>query len=322
VDNILISLDTSQDVEDLFKDSTKAAQKEVRSEETHKEDEQVVEKFGKEDEIRKDAERTEEGSSHEEEKHDNEPAASTEHTTPKVKQTFLASALSINVDDMDAEELMQLSRAAFTKAKERSAMKTEKRVRVITRAADRISKLLPSPITFQGNDDADNLEKALDSFNSIFSLLEKAAADKVQREFMQKKLEEICKTIEWDKKVLVDTAKEIKDCIIKGKALYSKCIHSFSFVKDIIDIIHKEEENLRKMAANCHNSKQSIIDFDKVVSTSMDKIRVLEVEKNRVLNRFSELRSLLTPKISILEKAKEDIEKLRQSSSGPAPTTM
>jgi hypothetical protein len=53
----------------------------------------------------------------------------------------------------------------------------------------------------------------------------------------------------------------------------------------------------------------------------MDKIRVLEAEKSRVLNRFSELRSLLTPKISILEKA-EDIEKLRQSNSGPAPTTL
>ena len=54
----------------------------------------------------------------------------------------------------------------------------------------------------------------------------------------------------------------------------------------------------------------------------MDKIRVLEVEKSKVLNRFFELRSLLTPKISILEKAKEDIEKLRQSNSRPAPTTL
>jgi hypothetical protein len=126
---------------------------------------------------------------------------------------------------------------------------------VITRAADRISKLLPSPITFQGNDDADNLDKALNKFDSIFSSLEKVATYKVEREFMQKKLDEICKTIEWDKKVLVDTAKEIKDCIIKGKALYSKCIHSFSFVKDIVDIIHKEEENLRKMAADYHNSE-------------------------------------------------------------------
>jgi hypothetical protein len=106
VENIPISLDTSQDVEDLFKDSTEAAQKEVRSEETHKEDEPVVEKSGKEDEIIKEAERTKEGSSHEEEKHDNVPTASTEHTTPKAKQTLLASDLSTNVEDMDAEELM------------------------------------------------------------------------------------------------------------------------------------------------------------------------------------------------------------------------
>jgi hypothetical protein len=58
------------------------------------------------------------------------------------------------------------------------------------------------------------------------------------------------------------------------------------------------------------------------VSTTIDKIRVLEVEKSRVLNRFFELRSLLTPKISILEKAKEDIEELRKSNFGLAPTAL
>lgn len=52
MDNIPISLDTSQDVEDLFKDSTEAAQKKVQSEETQKEVEPVVEKSGEKDEIR------------------------------------------------------------------------------------------------------------------------------------------------------------------------------------------------------------------------------------------------------------------------------
>jgi hypothetical protein len=54
----------------------------------------------------------------------------------------------------------------------------------------------------------------------------------------------------------------------------------------------------------------------------MDKIRVLEAKKSKVLNRFSELRILLTPKISIFEKSKEYIEDLRKPNSRIAPTTL
>jgi hypothetical protein len=116
--------------------------------------------------------------------------------------------------------------------------------------------------------------------------------------------------------------KEINDCIHKGKALYSKCIHYFIFVQDIVNIVKKEEEILSKMVVDYQNLGHSIIDFDKVVSTTMDKIRVLKAEKSRFLNRFSELRSLLTPKISILEKTNEDIEELRKFNFRPAPIVL
>jgi hypothetical protein len=131
----------------------------------------------------------------------------------------LVIALPANVDDMDVEYLMQISLVAFTKAKERSRMKTKKKSRVITRAANRVRKLLPSPLTFQGGDDANNLDKALDSFDSLFSSLEKVTIDKVERDILLKKLEEVYKIIEWDKKVLNNLAKEINNCINKGKAL-------------------------------------------------------------------------------------------------------
>jgi hypothetical protein len=72
---------------------------------------------------------------------------------------------------------------------------------------------------------------------------------------LQKKLEEVCKIIDWDKKVLDNTAKEINNCINKGKALYTKCIHYFSFVQDIVKNIYKEEDSLSKMAADCQNSE-------------------------------------------------------------------
>jgi hypothetical protein len=124
---------------------------------------------------------------------------------------------------------------------------------VISREVDRVKKLLPSPLTFQGGDDVDNLDKGLDIFHSLFSSLEKVVVDKVEIEFLQKKLEEVCKTIEWDKKVLDNSVKEINDCINRGKAFYSKCIHYFSFIQNIVNIIHKEEESLSKMVADYQN---------------------------------------------------------------------
>jgi hypothetical protein len=54
----------------------------------------------------------------------------------------------------------------------------------------------------------------------------------------------------------------------------------------------------------------------------MEKIRVLEIEKRKVLKRFSKLRSLLTPNISILEKAKVDIEELKKYNSRHASTIL
>jgi hypothetical protein len=52
---------------------------------------------------------------------------------------------------------------------------------VITRVANSVNKLLPSPLTFQGGDDANNLDKDLESFDSLFSSLEKAIEDKAER---------------------------------------------------------------------------------------------------------------------------------------------
>lgn len=141
----------------------------------------MEEKSKKRDEIEKESQKIEEVSSHKDEKYDGGAAASTEHTPSKVKETLLASSLSTNVDDMDVEDLLQLSLVAFAKAKERLAIKTEKRARVITRAVDRVNKLLPSPLTFQGGDDADNIDKALENFDSLFSSLEKATTDKAER---------------------------------------------------------------------------------------------------------------------------------------------
>lgn len=65
-----------------------------------------------------------------------------------------------------------------------------------------------------------------------------------------------------------------------------------------------------------------IIDFYKEVTRIVDKISVIEVEKGIVHKRFSKLRSLITHKLSILEKDLEDLELAQKSYLGLAPTYM
>jgi hypothetical protein len=108
IDNIPISIDTSQDVEDLFRDATEAAHKDIQNKEAQVE--RPVEKEPKKrDEIEKESKKTEEMRSHkdiEKENHDEKVATSIEHAPSKVKETLLASSLSTNVDGMDVEDLM------------------------------------------------------------------------------------------------------------------------------------------------------------------------------------------------------------------------
>jgi hypothetical protein len=66
---------------------------------------------------------------------------------------------------------MQLSLVALPKEKERFALKIENRARVISRETEGVNKILPSPLTFQCGDEAENLDKALDKFDSLFSSL-------------------------------------------------------------------------------------------------------------------------------------------------------
>lgn len=69
-------------------------------------------------------------------------------------------------------------------------------------------------------------------------------------------------------------------------------------------------------------SNQAVTDFDKNISKIMDKISILQREKDRILQRFAMLRSLITPKIGIMKKELELLETTQQSYALFRPTDL
>lgn len=96
---------------------------------------------------------------------------------------------------------------------------------MISRVVETVNKILPTPLTFQGNDDAENLNLVLDNFDNHFESLLKITEDKSEKRYLEKKLKEVFQSISWDLGILKATTIKAKNYMAQGRKLYSYCIN-------------------------------------------------------------------------------------------------
>lgn len=137
--------------------------------------------------------------------------------------------------------------------------------------------------------------------NAHFTSLEKPSKAKAEQDYILEKFLKVCPSIANDVKFIDENIKDMKGCIDEGKQLYITCVNSVKHVQDVDKGIKEDEDNLEKIAVIFGKSKQNVIELDKVVSKTFDKISVLQRERDRVIQRFSILQSLLTPKLKIMQ---------------------
>ena len=153
----------------------------------------------------------------------------------------------------------------------------------------------------------------LDDFDNHYESLEKIIEEKAEKKYLTKKMEEVCKSISWDLSILGNAISEAKSCVAHGRKLYNYYINPTRHLKNIEDIVVKDRTTLDKLMDSCETSLHSVVEIDREVSNILDKLSVLDTERGRVMARFGMLKSLITPKLSILEVHISDMEKTSQA---------
>lgn len=108
----------------------------------------------------------------------------------------------------------------------------------------------------------------------------------------------------------------------KGRKFYIYCINPCRHINNIEDIIAKDRATLDYIMDSFETSSESVLEMDKKTSKILDKISALNTEKGRVVEIFGSLKSLITPKLSIIEAHLIEMDKIEGSMKNFVPTKL
>lgn len=117
--------------------------------------------------------------------------------------------------------------------------------------------------------------------------------------------------IAYDRSLLDTCVKTIQDALSKWGNVYKSFLSSSKFVEDIEKKIKENEKQLANISQSFDLLNTYVADQEGQVVSLLDKIKSLTHDKDKIISRVGELRSLITPKmdtmLSTLKEARDVI---------------
>ncbi|XP_059073528.1 uncharacterized protein LOC131874258 [Cryptomeria japonica] len=218
----------------------------------------------------------------------------------------------INIDSLSPIQRLQLATFAQAKANIDLMKSHKKDCELMLMATSVLEKFLPS-FKDTSSTPSNQLKSLLKSIDSHFVSLKKDTEAKLISVFNAKRMRTVLRMISGDKTKLVSCVKSIQDALVEGGKIYKLCLLLLKFTIEIEKKIKEHEVNLANLSQSFDPQSIFVSKKEDQVISLLDKIKSLNQEKDKIVGRVRELRSLITPQLDSFLSSLQDAHNANKS---------
>lgn len=141
-----------------------------------------------------------------------------------------------------------------------------------------------------------------------FQSFEKSTEEKVRNEFHARRFQTLKNMVIDDRITLDASIKSIQEALSEGGNIYKSCLKLSKFTQDIERKIKEHEDQLDQLSQSFDLLLVSLSGHEAQVVSLLEKIRSLNRENVKIVDKVCELKSLITPKMDIILSGLKDAQ--------------